>query len=188
MEAIAARPQDGLNLGHGEIPWVLPEYFKWFENKTIGHVVVMGRTTHELIGAPLTHRENIVITQHDKSFDGCTTIHSWSELANMSFGDKTVFIIGGKLVLTRTLAYCSDLWITHTPGESPGNGFFPTHDSSYDLVSHDAEFEKHPDIEISHYINRHYRPLAHMPPPWRVPTKPTPPQQQPSPVDCQESS
>ena len=47
-----------------KIPWHLPEDFKWFKQKTSGHVVIMGRKTFESLGKPLPNRINIVLTRH----------------------------------------------------------------------------------------------------------------------------
>jgi len=47
-----------------KIPWHLPEDFKWFKQKTVGNVVIMGRKTFESLGKPLPNRINIVLTRH----------------------------------------------------------------------------------------------------------------------------
>ena len=53
-------------IGQGnQIPWHLPEDFKWFKQKTSGHVIVMGRRTFESLGGkPLPSRTNLVLTRH----------------------------------------------------------------------------------------------------------------------------
>ncbi len=52
-------------IGRGnQIPWRLPEDFKWFKKTTMGHVVVMGRKTFESLGKPLPNRTNFVLTRH----------------------------------------------------------------------------------------------------------------------------
>ena len=44
-------------IGRGkQIPWHLPEDFKWFKKMTTGQVIVMGRKTFESIGKPLPNR------------------------------------------------------------------------------------------------------------------------------------
>ena len=47
----------------GQIPWHLPEDFRWFKRMTSGHVVLMGRKTFESLGKPLPNRTNIVLTR-----------------------------------------------------------------------------------------------------------------------------
>ena len=48
----------------GQIPWHLPEDFKWFKKMTLGNVVVMGRKTFESLGRPLPSRKNMILTRH----------------------------------------------------------------------------------------------------------------------------
>lgn len=48
---------------NNQIPWHLPEDFKWFKQLTTGHVVIMGRKTFESLGKPLPNRINIVLSR-----------------------------------------------------------------------------------------------------------------------------
>jgi len=51
-------------IGSGnQIPWHLPEDFRWFKRMTLGKTVVMGRRTFESLGKPLPHRINVVLTR-----------------------------------------------------------------------------------------------------------------------------
>jgi len=47
-----------------QIPWHLPDDFKWFKQVTMGNVIVMGRKTFESIGRPLPNRKNLILTRH----------------------------------------------------------------------------------------------------------------------------
>lgn len=64
-KAIAAMSLNRV-IGNGnQIPWHLPEDFKWFKQVTTGNVVVMGRKTFESLGGkPLPNRLNVVLTRH----------------------------------------------------------------------------------------------------------------------------
>ena len=48
----------------GQIPWHLPEDFRWFKKMTVGNVIVMGRKTFESLGHALPSRKNLVLTRH----------------------------------------------------------------------------------------------------------------------------
>lgn len=50
-----------------QIPWRLPEDFRWFKKLTQGHFVLMGRKTFESLGRPLPNRTNIVITRRPRT-------------------------------------------------------------------------------------------------------------------------
>ena len=63
MKAIAAMSLNRVIGRDGQIPWHLPEDFKWFKQLTTGHFVLMGRKTYESMGKPLPNRTNIVLTR-----------------------------------------------------------------------------------------------------------------------------
>tara|TARA_B110000908_G_C10264377_1_gene462234 strand:- start:2696 stop:3988 length:1293 start_codon:yes stop_codon:yes gene_type:complete len=70
----------------GKIPWYSEDDIKHFEELTTGHIVIMGRKTHELIGKNLSDRVNIVVSQNyslDMAF-----------VETLNYSDKKVFIIG----------------------------------------------------------------------------------------------
>ena len=67
FKAIAAMSENRV-IGRGnEIPWHIPEDFKWFKETTMGHVLVMGRRTFESIGKALPGRETMVLTRGEFS-------------------------------------------------------------------------------------------------------------------------
>lgn len=66
MFAIAAMSRNRV-VGHGNaIPWRIPDEFKWFRSKTLGHVVIMGRRTFESLPRPLEGRVNVVLTRNPR--------------------------------------------------------------------------------------------------------------------------
>jgi len=67
FKAIAAMSLNRVIGAGNQIPWHLPEDFKWFKQVTMGNVVVMGRKTFESIGKPLPNRKNLILTRHPQS-------------------------------------------------------------------------------------------------------------------------
>ena len=64
FKAIVAMSENRV-IGRGnQIPWHLPEDFKWFKKMTQGNVVIVGRKTFESLGKPLPNRINIVLSRH----------------------------------------------------------------------------------------------------------------------------
>jgi dihydrofolate reductase len=63
MIALAAMSLNRVIGRDNQIPWHLPEDFKWFKKMTTGHFVLMGRKTFESLGRPLPNRTNIVVTR-----------------------------------------------------------------------------------------------------------------------------
>src|SRR5690349_14231236 len=60
---VAAVARNGV-IGNGpDIPWRVPGEQKAFKELTLGHTLVMGRTTYESIGRPLPGRTTIVLSR-----------------------------------------------------------------------------------------------------------------------------
>src|SRR4029079_17545253 len=66
FKAIAAMSLNRVIGAGNQIPWHLPEDFKWFKRTTLGSIVVMGRKTFESLGKPLPNRKNLILTRHPR--------------------------------------------------------------------------------------------------------------------------
>lgn len=153
MSSFAAIAAMSLNrvIGRGnQIPWHLPEDFKWFKATTTGHVLVMGRKTFESIGRPLPNRETLVLSRGEFSHAGVRTIRSLNELPIL-VPDRKVFICGGAQVYEEALPLCSDLFLTLVKREVEGDTFFPEFEHRFDLV---ARLREGDDFDVLHYRNR----------------------------------
>lgn len=95
----------------------LPQDLKFFKEKTVGKVVVMGRSTLESLpnGNPLPNRTNIVLT-HKEDFEkeGVTVVHSMEALMELcnQYPSEDVMIIGGASVYNELMEICDALYIT----------------------------------------------------------------------------
>ena len=148
--AIAAMSENRV-IGRGsQIPWHLPEDFKWFKQTTLGHVLVMGRKTFESIGRPLPGRETIVLTRSGFSHPGVTTAATLEEVIS-KVGDRQAFIAGGAEIYRLALPHCSDLYLTLVKRTVEGDVFFPPFEDQFELV---AELRDTPEFKILHYRRR----------------------------------
>ena len=77
FKAIAAMAENRAIGNQGDIPWHLPEDFKWFKQTTMGAILVMGRKTYESIGRPLPGRETFVLSRTPREIRG---VHSFTNL------------------------------------------------------------------------------------------------------------
>ena len=149
FKAIAAMSENRV-IGRGkEIPWHIPEDFKWFKETTMGHVLVMGRRTFESIGKALPGRETMVLTRGEFSHPDVTVIRSLDEVAPRLEG-RDGFIAGGAQVYEQALPLCSDLFLTLVKREVEGDVFFPEFENYFEEVEvlrEEAEFR------IVHYRN-----------------------------------
>ena len=143
-------------IGHGsQIPWHLPEDFKWFKKMTTGQVVVMGRKTFESIGKPLPNRTTIVLSRSQFSHPGVQTL---SDLSRIDLANETrgVFICGGVQVYAQALPLCSDLYLTQVKRVVEGDALFPPFEEQFALVE---EVLDCPDFKILHYRNWEFHKL-----------------------------
>src|SRR2546423_15024647 len=84
FQAIAAMSENCV-IGRGnQIPWHLPEDFKWFKQMTTGHIIVMGRKTFESLGKPLPNRTTIVLSRSRFSYPGVQTVSDLNELSEFA--------------------------------------------------------------------------------------------------------
>ncbi|QWC86714.1 dihydrofolate reductase [Nocardioidaceae bacterium] len=131
---VAAVAENGV-IGDGpDIPWHLPGEQRLFKEATVGHVLVLGRTTHESIGRPLPGRTTVVLTrQVDWSADG---VHVAADLAAaLALADELVGgttaevrIGGGAQVYAAAMPYADEQLLTRVPLSPPGDVHYPAYD------------------------------------------------------------
>ena len=149
FKAIAAMSENRV-IGRGnEIPWHIPEDFKWFKETTMGHVLVMGRRTFESIGKALPGRETMVLTRGEFSHPDVTVIRSLDEVVPKLEG-RTAFIAGGAQIYEQALPRCSDLFLTLVKREVEGDVFFPDFENYFEEV---AVLREEAEFRIIHYRN-----------------------------------
>ena len=87
------------------LPWRLPEDLAHFKQLTLGHPMIMGRTTYESIGRPLPGRTTIVLTRDAAwSADGVETAPDLdAALTRAAELDDDVFVVGGGQVYAEAL-------------------------------------------------------------------------------------
>ncbi len=150
LKAIAAMSLNRV-IGRGnQIPWHLPEDFKWFKRMTTGQVVVMGRKTFESIGKPLPSRTTLVLTHSPAPIPGVETIQDLHQI-DLVHEEREVFICGGAQLYTQALPFCSDLYLTLVKRIVDGDVFFPPFEDDFELA---AELVDGPDFKILHYHSR----------------------------------
>lgn len=150
FKAVAAMSLNRV-IGHGnEIPWHLPDDFKWFKKLTSGHILVMGRRTFESIGRPLPNRTTIVLTRTGFSCPGVRTVTSLDQI-DPAVETSEVFICGGADVYRQALPLCSDLYLTLVKRTVEGDAFFPAFEDQFEATEQIAD---NPEFSITHYRNK----------------------------------
>lgn len=132
----------------GTLPWHFPEDLKFFKRTTLGHPILMGRTTFESIGRPLPGRQNIVLSRTLAPREGITVIRDVAELAALCPEAETIFIIGGAQVYAELLPSCEGLYLTQITAEYEGDTFLPAFEPLFTLKE---ILETTPDLEFRYY-------------------------------------
>ena len=140
LALIVAVARNGVIGKDGTLPWHVSEDLKHFKKTTSGHVIIMGRKTHDSIGRPLPKRRNIVVTgQPGARFPGCEAAHSLTEaIALARTSDECPFIIGGASLYEEALPLATELHLTTIDEDVEGDTYFPEDLSEF------VEVESHP--------------------------------------------
>lgn len=109
-----------LNWGIGynsELLEKIPQDMKFFKEKTLGKVIVMGRNTLESLPnrKPLNQRINIVLTKNrNYNCEGVILCYSIKELfiELKKYNDEDIFIIGGESIYAQLISHCDRAYIT----------------------------------------------------------------------------
>ncbi len=131
---VVAIGSNGVIGADGEMPWPRTGDQKQFKELTMGHPILMGRTTYESIGNPLPGRTSIVLTRDPSwSADGVVVAGSLAEgLSQAAAIDDEVYLIGGAQVYAQSLAegLVDRMVVTHVHLAPDGDAWFPEIDWS----------------------------------------------------------
>ncbi len=119
-------------IGSGNaLPWRLPRDMKRFKELTMGHTVVMGRTTYETLDEPLPGRRNVVLSRDpSRSYEGADVVTSLDEALSLAGNDDEVFIAGGAEIYRLALPRADRIYLTVVHAEVAGDTVFPPFDDS----------------------------------------------------------
>ena len=145
--AIAAMSENRSIGNGGQIPWYLPDDFKWFKRKTMGSALLMGRKTFESIGRVLPGRTTIVLSRGDFS---CKNVDVYKTVEDIPVFDGEIFVCGGAEIYSLMLPLCSDLFLTRVKRETEGDCFFPEFEEDFQIVKTIQETE---EFKIEQYHN-----------------------------------
>jgi dihydrofolate reductase len=149
---VAARAANGVIGLHGDIPWRIPADFAHFKRVTVGHPLVLGRTTFEGIGRPLPDRQSIVVTRDPTwSYDGVLVASSVEEAVELGCGldEEIVNVGGGAQVYAPALALATDQILTEVRLEPEGDTYYPAFDEQEWT---ETRREDHPDHDPAYLI------------------------------------
>lgn len=133
--AMTERAIIGIN---NKLPWNIKDEMIYFKKKTVGHPVIMGRSTFDSIGKPLPGRTNIVITRNKKCHslnrpqDKLFYVNSLAEAIDMCDDGSTseCFIIGGCQIYEQALHddIVDRMYLNFIKEDYDGDAVFPEFD------------------------------------------------------------
>ena len=129
----------------------LPGDLKYYRQKTLGKVIVVGRKTLESFpgGKPLPDRTNIVLTS-DPAYgaNGCIICHSKDEVMEIIAGydPEDVFIAGGSQIYEQFMEDCDGFYVTKIYDEFEADRYVPDLDAAGDKVIWESEIQQEKGI------------------------------------------
>lgn len=144
----------------------LPLDMKFFREKTLHKVVVMGSNTLKSFpgGKPLKNRVNIVLYPGGEKRDDCITAESLEELKEelKKYPTDDVFIIGGAMFYKTMLPYCDTVYVTKVSADGHATVFYENLDKlpNWTCVDSTDEFEDNNYlIRFTTYKNKDVKPF-----------------------------
>lgn len=138
---------------HQEIPWRLKADLVRFRATTTGHVMIVGRTTFELIkqaykkrGKPLPVRTTIIITNNPAyraAEQQCHIVHSMEDAIELGkeLEPAELFIAGGASIYTLGMPFADRLMLTIVHLTVKGDAFFPDYSRFTKVISEESHEE-----------------------------------------------
>jgi dihydrofolate reductase len=129
ISLVAAVAANGVIGNRGALPWKLRDDMARFRRLTLGHAVIMGRSTFDSMGKPLSGRLNIVLSRTaGLVLEGCVMAHSAREALQAAGGESEAFVIGGSEIYRLFLPEARRLYLTWIDAAAEGDTKFPAVD------------------------------------------------------------
>jgi len=139
ISSIVALAKKNRAIGNkNKLLWFIPEDMHYFRDITLGHPVIMGKTTYESIGRPLPNRLNIILSKDDRlEIPGVTIAKSIDQALDIAKAkDKEeIFIIGGASIYQQTMNLVDRLYITEVEGDFEADTYFPDYLNFTNVIS-----------------------------------------------------
>ncbi len=121
------------------LPWHIPEDLKFFRQKTLNRIIIMGRKTFEAVGAkPMAKRMNLIVTRQKnfkaegvKVFNSCEAALEFAknEIQKTNEWGDEIMVCGGEEIYRQTLPYTDRIYLTVIDKNFEGDAKFPEFDT-----------------------------------------------------------
>jgi dihydrofolate reductase len=143
ISLIVAAAENNVIGKDNEMPWHLPEDFKYFKEKTTGKPCIMGRKTFESIlgqlGKPLPNRPSLVVSGSGYAHEGATVFSSLDDAfdAAREYEAEEIMVIGGATIYHQALDMADRIYLTRVHMSPDGDAYFPELGDEWEEVSRD---------------------------------------------------
>ena len=161
MNIIAAVDKNWGIGNKGELLVSIPQDMKFFQEITMGGVVLGGRKTMEGLpgGTTLKGRTNVILTRKlDYRYSDAVIVHSVQGALEelKKYPQDRIFIIGGEQVYRLFLPYCDRAYVTKIDYAYQADTFFPNLDQDSEWrMTHTSEEQTYYDLE--YYFTQYQR-------------------------------
>jgi dihydrofolate reductase len=141
ISLIAAVAANGVIGRNNSLPWRLRDDMRFFQEKTLGHHVIMGRKQYASMGRALPRRHNLVISRNPNFGAECPVLTSLERALEQarSAGESEAFIIGGAEIYALALPLADTFYRTRVLADVSGDVFFPRFDEAEWSVTPERE-------------------------------------------------
>jgi dihydrofolate reductase len=135
----------------------IPEDMRFFRNKTMNKVVIMGKNTLDTFpgGNALKNRVNIVITRNENCVrTDAIVVHSIEEAMEevTKYKAEDIYVIGGASIYKQFLPFCDTAFVTKIEYAYQADTFFPDLDEDKDWnITEESEKFVYCDTEYTFY-------------------------------------
>jgi dihydrofolate reductase len=136
LRIILARAANGVIGRAGQLPWRLPADLAHFKQTTMGHPIIMGRTTWLSIGRPLPGRTNIIVSRTLTDVpSGCHVVNSFAAARQRVESVPIAFVIGGAAVYEAAMPFVDTVHLTQIEASIDGDVTFDFARDAFELAS-----------------------------------------------------
>lgn len=151
ISLIAAMAENRVIGFRNSIPWRISSDQRRFRSITMGHTILLGRVTFEIIGRSLPGRKNIVLTrQKQYRAPGAVVVHSLQEAFAACKGEEELFVSGGGMVFEETIGLAGRIYLSIIHRDYEGDSFFPEIPGSFEEVGRE-EIKETPPYSFVRY-------------------------------------
>lgn len=133
------------------MPWYIIEELNFFRDTTLGHALVMGRSTFEGINKVLPGRTTYILTRKkDYHYDhpNVIVVNDMEKLIDeYKNSDKTLFIAGGATIYATYFHYADEMIISNLFEEYEGDASLNIDYTNYDITKE----VDYPNFRVKYY-------------------------------------